>query len=177
MLRSAGYEFDVVQPPLHEPIAPAHSMAPAFWAESLAYFKARSVAESHRQAIVIGADTIVAHGGQMLGKPKDSADARRMLSSSFAGRNEVITGLAVIFGPNLSRIITHVTSVLVMRAMSQAELEEYLAGGAWRDKAGAYALQEGGDKFVESIDGSESNVVGLPMERLEEILAQCKSNV
>jgi len=177
LLRGAGYEFDVVPPPVHEPVAPAHSIAPGFWAEALAYFKARSVAESHPEAIVVGADTVVTHGGRMIGKPKDVADARRILSSMFAGRNEVITGLAVVYPPNASRIITHVTTVLTMRAMRREELEEYLAGGAWRGKAGAYALQEGGDRFVESIVGSESNVVGLPMEKLEEILAQWKSRV
>ena len=59
-----------------------------------------------------------------------------------------------------------------MREMTAEELEEYLAGGAWRDKAGAYALQEGGDKFVKAAYGSESNVVGLPMEKLEEILTR-----
>ena len=69
-------------------------------------------------------------------------------------------------------ILTHVLTTILMRAMTEAELEAYMASGAWEGKAGAYALQEGGDKFVISMEGSESNVVGLPMEKLEEILIQ-----
>ena len=95
-----------------------------------------------------------------------------MLSTMFAGRSDVITGLSVLCPGQSRRVITHVTTVLMMRAMSERELDEYLASGAWEGKAGAYALQEGGDKFVESLEGSVSNVVGLPLERLEDILRE-----
>ena len=176
LLSAAGYGFTVIKPPVEEPAIPSQAQIPAAWAESLAYFKARSVAQLHPHALVIGADTIVCHDGQIIGKPADLADARRILARQFSGRNDVITGLAVLLLERQERIITHVTTTLIMRPMTEIELEEYLASGAWRGKAGAYALQEGGDKFVLSAQGSESNVVGLPMEKLAEILGHFDNN-
>lgn len=173
LLREAGYDFEVVIPPYTEPAGPpTPTFAAAAWAESLAFFKASSVAQLHPDAVVIGADTVVVHEDQMIGKARDELDARRILSTLFAGRSEVITGLAVLALNQNKRIITHETTSLIMRPMNANELEEYLRSGAWRDKAGAYALQEGGDRFLQSIEGSESNVVGLPMERLKNILLQ-----
>jgi septum formation protein len=173
LMRQAGYDFEVIPSVFDEPAAPeSQAHAAAWWAEALAYMKASQVAQTNPQAIVIGADTIVTHSGCVVGKPRDLADARRILSTMFGGRNEVITGLAVLCPALNKRVITHVTTTLIMRPMDSGDLEQYLAGGAWRDKAGAYALQEGGDKFVESIEGSESNVVGLPMEKLAEVLAE-----
>jgi septum formation protein len=173
LLRAAGYAFEVVPPVLSEPPLPASRLiAPAVYAEALAYFKARAVADERAEALIIGADTIVVHGDAIIGKPVDEADARRILTTLFAGPNEVITGLALLCPPREKRIITHVSTKLLMRAMTPRELDDYLAGGAWRDKAGAYALQEGGDQFVLSMEGSASNVVGLPMERLAELLEE-----
>lgn len=173
LLREAGYEFSVVPPPLHEP-APTQTPAvnAASWAEALAYFKAAAVAASCRDAIVIGADTVVTHSGNIIGKPKDLADARRILSTMFGGHNNVITGLAVLCLTHSRRIITHEATAIIMRPMDPDEVDQYLATGAWRDKAGAYAIQEGGDKFVQSIHGSFSNIVGLPMEKLKDVLTQ-----
>ena len=174
LLQDAGYDFEVVPPPVAEPVIPAAKVIPHFWAEALAYFKARSVAELHPEALVIGADTIVTHGDRIIGKPADLAHARRILTTQFGGKNDVITGLALLHPGQFHSIITHVTTTLVLRPMTETELEDYLAGGAWRGKAGAYALQEGGDKFVQSAHGSESNVVGLPLEKLQEILSKIK---
>ena len=177
LLTEWGYAFEVVSPPLPEPPAsPSESLSPAAWTEAIAYFKAYAVAKTYPEAMVVGADTVVVHGDEVIGKPRDEADARRILTTQFAGRNEVITGVAVLFPPERRRILTHVVTTIMMRAMTKAELEAYMAGGAWEGKAGAYALQEGGDKFVLSIDGSESNVVGLPMEKLEEIFGLITKN-
>lgn len=173
LLRQAGYQFDIIPCPVQEPAVPS-CQAPAapYWAEALAYFKASYIALQHPDAIIIGADTLVTHGCQVIGKPKDESHARQILSTMFGGSNEVITGLAILSPMQKKRIITHVSTTLVMRPMNQDELNDYLAGGVWRDKAGAYAFQEGGDKFVESIEGSRSNIVGLPMEKLQELLTQ-----
>jgi len=171
LLRAAGYHFTVAPPTRAEPaVASLAHVPPAARAEALAYFKARAVAAAHPEAIVVGADTLVVHEGETLGKPRDQAHARRILSTMFAGLSDVITALAVLGPSPNERIITHVTTSLIMRPMDQLELETYLASDAWRDKAGAYALQEGGDRFVRSIEGSRTNIVGLPMERLNEIL-------
>jgi len=172
LLRQAGYHFEVAPAPVPEPrIVPRQGLHPAGCAEASAYFKAAAVARDYPGRIVLGADTIVVHDGVVLGKAHNESDARHMLTRHFAGINEVITGLALIDTTRGRRLITHDRTRLKLRAMSEDEIEAYLAGGAWRGKAGAYALQEGGDRFVEEIEGSESNVVGLPLETLAEALA------
>ncbi len=177
LLTEWGYSFKAVSPYITEPPATrGKALTPAAWVEAMAYSKAHVVALDHPDAIVMGADTVVVHGEEVIGKPKDEADAQRILTTQFAGRNEVITGVAVLYPPDRQRIITHVATTLLMRAMTESELEAYMASGAWEGKAGAYALQEGGDKFVLSMEGSESNVVGLPMEKLEEILGWIAEN-
>ena len=173
LLRQAGYDFTVVPPTVEEPLPnQSNAHAAPMWAEALAYLKACSVAQNHPRAIIIGADTLVTHSDNIIGKPKDQADARRILSTMFGGRNQVITGLALLCPALDRRIITHVSTTIVMRPMDQCELDRYIASGAWRDKAGAYALQQGGDKFVQTINGSQSNIVGLPIEKLTELLSQ-----
>ncbi len=174
LMRAAGYDFEIVRCPLAEPSLDGglaeQGLTAGEWAESLALFKAAAVAQDYPDALVVGADTIVVHGETVLGKAAAEAEARRILSNMFAGENLAITGVAVLGEAAEVRVVEHVVTRLVMRAMSGRELDDYLASGAWRDKAGAYALQEGGDKFVALMEGSESNVVGLPMERLGEIL-------
>jgi len=172
LLSDAGYEFDVVEPTVDEPVNnSAQGCAAAYWAEAMAYIKACSVAQAYKDAIIIGADTVVTHGNNIIGKAKDETHAREILSTMFGGKNEVITGLAVLCPACNKRIITHVSTILIMRPMNTDEVDQYIQSGAWQGKAGAYALQEGGDKFVQSIQGSESNIIGLPMEKLEEILS------
>ncbi len=171
LLREAGYEFEVVPSSIQEPVLPHDGpVAATAWAEALAYFKARVVAEKYPNGVIIGADTIVTFGDRIIGKPIDEVDARRILSSMFAGTSDVITGLAILCPVLNKRIIIHDRTTLTMRTMEPHELDEYIAGGAWKGKAGAYALQEGGDKFLQAMDGSFSNVVGLPMEKLQEAL-------
>jgi len=174
LLAEAGYVFEVAPADVLEPAAPeCGSTAEAVaWVEAMAYYKARSVATGRAEAVIVGADTVVVHDGCIIGKPRDEAHARQLLTEHFAGRNDVITGLAVLCPAASVQVITHVSTVLMMRAMTDEELAAYLGSGAWRDKAGAYALQEGGDKFVETMEGSESNVVGLPMEALERVLGE-----
>ena len=172
LLSDAGYEFDVVEPTVDEPVNNlAQAGAAVYWAEATAYIKACSVAQIYTDAVVIGADTVVTHGNNIIGKPKDEAHAREILLTMFGGKNDVITGLAVLCPACNKRIITHVSTILIMRPMDNDEVDQYIRSGAWHGKAGAYALQESGDKFVQSINGSESNIIGLPMEKLEEILS------
>ena len=147
---------------------------PVEYAERMASLKADKVAESYPKAIVIGADTIVTHGRDIIGKPADENHARHILANQFGGGNDVITGLAVLCLDRQVRVITHEVTTLVMRAMTKSELEDYLKSGLWRGKAGAYGFKEDGDPFVQSICGSKANIVGLPLAKLEEILSQFK---
>lgn len=176
LMQEAGYRFGVVSPPIAEPDEVIGKLPPAQQAESLAYFKARSVADGRPQSLVVGADTIVAVGGQVLGKPSDAADAGRMLRKLSGSRHVVITGLALL-GPGGERLIASDVTYVTMRKMTSRQIDDYIASGEWIDKAGAYAIQETAqDRFIEKVEGSFSNVVGLPMELLDKMLRELVSH-
>lgn len=170
-LLAAVYPTFVVQPcELAEPQRRSERVLPAQWAQALAYFKARAVAERLPGAWVLGADTLVSCGGRVLGKPRDLADARDMLELQARQVSEVLTGLCLLrTGPAACRHCG-VDRTRVWMRDDPAEREAYLAGGDWRGKAGAYGIQNIGDRLVERIEGSFSNVVGLPLERLAQLL-------
>lgn len=166
LLAALGVPFVVCVSPVPEPREKPAGVSPLVWAQALAYFKARAVAEQNSGQWVLGADTIVVSAGQMLGKPADEADARRMLLLQAGRFSDVITGLCLLRrGENAERQIGHVNTRVWMRAAPR-EIEAYLRGGDWRGKAGAYGIQDVGDRLIERIDGSFSNVVGLPVERV-----------
>ena len=171
LLSAAGVAFEAVAPPIPEPSDADWPLGPAARAEALAFFKARSVRDLRPDAWVLGADTLVARAGVVLGKPVDAADARRMLRSLAGTRHAVITGVALL-GPGGERSLLSEATRVTMREMTAAELDQYVASGEWKDKAGAYAIQETGDRFIESIEGSFTNVVGLPMELIGRLLAR-----
>jgi len=173
LLREAGESFDVVAPPIPEPDHVPADLSPARQAESLAYFKARAVAERHEDACVLGADTVVAVADAVLQKPADQWDARGMLRRLSGTRHAVITGVALL-GPGETRLIASDTTFVTMRRIDPDEIEGYVASGEWIGKAGAYAIQETGDRFVERVEGSFSNVVGLPMELIERMLGELR---
>jgi len=177
LMHEAGYDFDIIVADVTEPKMSGDAIPAAIWAETMAYYKARVVFEKNFDAIVIGADTVSVHGKHVLGKPKDEADARFMLKEMFGGCNAVITGVAILAPSPAQLIVTHVTSALVMKPMSTTDIETYIASGAWQGKAGGYALQEGGDCFVDHIEGSHSNIVGLPMEQLAQLLKQVNTQL
>jgi septum formation protein len=165
--------FEVVVPRITEPDDVMNRLSPAQQAEALAYFKARLVWDLHPDAVVLGADTVVALGGLILGKPADQDEARRMLSGLSGTRHAVITGVAVI-APGGDRLVASDVTHVTMRKIASREIDEYVASGEWVGKAGAYAIQETADRFVQSIEGSFSNVIGLPMELVERMLKEIR---
>jgi septum formation protein len=173
LLAQLSVPFEVVPSSLPEPADRPADVKPAAWAEALAYFKARSVAEQYPGRWVLGADTVVACGETLLGKPRDRADARRMLSHQAGRVSDVITGVALLRSDagKDERHIEHVLTRVWMRA-DPAVIEQYLATDDWTGKAGAYGIQTVGDRLVERIEGSFSNVVGLPTERLALLLRE-----
>ena len=172
LLREHGYAFEVIEPPLEEPARLSDGLAPIQLAEALSFFKARSVAERLREGLVLGADTVAALNGEIFGKPRDRDDARRILRSICGTRHEVITGVTLIDVSTGKRRIRHDVTAVLMRRLSDAELGAYLDSNEWQGKAGAYGIQDHGDAFVERIEGGFSNVVGLPMELLAEMLTE-----
>jgi septum formation protein len=175
LLREAGYSFKVVPPPFQEPDEIIGKLPPAQQAESLAYFKARSVADAHAGVWVLAADTIVTLGGKVMGKAGNSAEARAMLRTLSDTRHTVITGVALL-GPDEERLIASDATHVTMRKMALPEIESYIASGEWIGKAGAYAIQETADRFVVKVEGSFSNVVGLPVELVGRMIAELRSH-
>lgn len=173
LLKEVFSDFVVVPPQVVEPTPTTDICRAAhLWVEALAYLKAAEIAQSHPESLIIAADTVCLHSGRIIGKPADISQARHILTHFFAGTSKVVTGLAVLLPCRNTKVVTHAVTELDLRPMTNTELEDYLNSGLWQGKAGAYAYQEGGDKFVKKITGSESNVVGLPLELLREVLAQ-----
>ncbi len=156
--------------PLPEPQQLGSTMTPAALAAALSAFKAKAVAQDVSEGLILAADTVAAIGERVFGKPADRADARRILTQLAGSSHQVITGVTLLDAATGKRDTRTETTVVVMRRLSEAELEGYLDSGAWEGKAGAYGIQDHGDAFVERIEGSFTNVVGLPMELLAEML-------
>lgn len=142
---------------------------PSAYAERLARDKAEAVGLRHPGATVLGADTVVVVDSQVLGKPVDAEDARRMLAQLSGREHVVLTAVAVACGGALQSSVAE-TSVR-MRAMSAAEIAEYVETGEPMDKAGAYAIQGGAAGFIEQISGEFDNVVGLPVSVVRRLLS------
>lgn len=171
LMTQAGLVFRTVSPPIPEPNELEHGLTPTGQAEALAYFKASSVQRGYADDTILGADTIVAAGGEILGKARDAKGAGEMLAKLSGTQHEVITGVALL-GPGHRRIIASDVTRITMRTITQAEINAYVDSGEWEGKAGSYAIQETGDRFVVNIEGSFSNVVGLPMELLGRMLTR-----
>jgi septum formation protein len=176
LLADMGERFVVIPPTVEEPTGRPNDESPTAYAESLAYFKARSVADQVPGRWVLGADTIVALDGEIMGKPADESDARRMLRALSHHRHAVITGMALI-APTQKRFIASDTTYITMVPMGQREIDAYIATGEWDGKAGAYAIQETADQYVSAVEGSFSNVVGLPVERLGAMLEHVRNRL
>ena len=164
MLEERGYAFEVVIPPLNEPAELAGRPTAARMAEALSFYKARSVADHMEHGIVLAADTVVALEGRLFGKPVDRDDARRIIRSLAGTAHDVITGVTLLDAASNRRAIESDTTVVVMKPLSDEQIETYLDTLAWQGKAGAYGIQDHGDTFVERYEGSFTNVVGLPID-------------
>ncbi len=180
LLREAGYVFTVDPADIDESAHPP-GLSPGDLAEHLAVEKARVVAARHPGDVVLAADTVVAHGDAILGKPADAVDARRMLALLAGTTHHVITGVAIGRRADDFQRRTRVESAVRMRTLSAAEMERYVASDKWQGKAGGYGLQDAAgfptddptkDPFVVNASGSRSNIVGLPMETVTVLLAE-----
>jgi len=168
LLREAGWAFEVAPVDLDETLRPGET-AQAY-VERLAQAKAAAAASKDPEAVVLGADPTVVVQGQVLGKPLDSADAARMLRLLSGRTHDVLTGICLRKG---LRSLVHVESSRVrIAALSDAEIEWYIGTGEPFDKAGGYAVQGLASRFIEAVDGSYSNVVGLPVASVNSLLKQ-----
>ena len=136
--------------------------------EMLAVRKALAVSQKHPNDTVIGCDTSVIIGNEILGKPKDSEDAKRMLKLLSGKTHKVITGCAIFKGGK--SVSFSETTEVTFYALSDTDIEDYIATNEPNDKAGAYGIQGKGSLLVKKIDGDYFNVVGLPVARLNKVL-------
>ena len=171
LLEQLGLDFRVVVSAFDEDVIPT-DISPQDYVQILAHSKALHVAQKLGEpAIVIGADTTVVLQGYILNKPRDAADAVRMLSMLSNRTHEVFTGIALVkcdADGSITRVIKDVSRTEVrFRRLSTEEIRGYVIGGSPLDKAGGYGIQDDfGAVFVEGIHGCYNNVVGLPLELL-----------
>ena len=168
LMALAGIEFSVVPADICEDVLPGE--APADHVIRLSREKADAVAMKTDGRFFIGADTIVVLDGAILGKPVDATDAKRMLSGLSGRDHEVITGFTVFDKVSAVHISRSVCTEVTFKKLEEKEIAAYIATGCPMDKAGAYAIQGGAVHFVRSINGSYTNVIGLPMTELYEVL-------
>ena len=168
ILTSGGFTFEIITSDYEET---AFSVSPVLTAETFALGKAKSVFDSlpnKQDFIVLGADTVV-FNGLILGKGKDEQDARAMLKSLSGKTHEVITGYAILYGDK--QIVGHEKTAVTFDQLSDELIDEYIASGLYKGKAGCYGIQDG-YPLVKRYDGSLSNVIGLPEEKVFPILKE-----
>ena len=174
LLQNAGIPFNIQASKIPE--LPREGEAPQACAERLAREKAQDVFRQRPQDFVLGADTIVIVDGQILGKPRDGADAARMLRL-LAGRTHQVTSGVCLIGPDLKREgsvedIRSKTTRVTMSKVSDQDIQSYVATGEPLDKAGAYAIQGIASRWISRIEGDYFNVVGLPVSLVYRMLRE-----
>ena len=174
LMTDADYSFRVLVSSADETLP--ESTSPKDGVRILAERKARAVESTLPPAFlqsapvfVIGADTLVELNGVPLGKPKNEAEATAMLSALSGARHRVVTGVAVVVG---GRVFSGTeTTTVTFRPLTDGEIAEYVASGEPMDKAGAYGIQAGAERFVKQVDGEVDNVIGLPRKLLAKLLS------
>ena len=167
LLAQLGLRFEIIKPDIDESRRAAEDLVA--YAERLSREKAEAAAQlvDGGPALIIAADTIVLDDGALLGKPLDADDARRMLLRLRGRTHDVVTAFTLYRAGEAPQVITrHARTVVHMRDYSDAEIEAYVSSGDPLDKAGAYAIQNEAFRPVARIEGSYSNVVGLPLDEL-----------
>lgn len=169
LLRQIGIEPAAIDPAEIDE-TPLKGELPRDHAERLAQAKAEAVAVRHAGAFVLAADTVVALGRRILPKAEDEATARRCLEL-LSGRRHRVMGGVVVCAPDGRVARRLVTTVVKVKCLTGPEIEVYLASGEWHGKAGAYAIQGRAAGFIPAINGSYSNVVGLPLAETAALLS------
>ncbi|MFW5856927.1 MAG: Maf family nucleotide pyrophosphatase [Planctomycetota bacterium] len=173
-LQRLGLPFGVLAPDVDEHLPPRSTPSEA--AVGLAQRKAEAVGRRLQDGeIVIAADTLVAHDGEILGKPRDRAHAREMLQRLAGDVHDVVTGVAIWDRASGRRLAAFARTEVQMAPLSDEEIERYLATGEADDKAGAYGIQGEAGRFCHVLGGSHSNVVGLPLELLHPMLEELEA--
>ena len=167
LLEQAGYEFEIVVSNTDESQYTANNSAEL--TKTLALAKASDIANANPDKLVLGSDTVVDFNGQIIGKPRDAKHAEQITRMLFSAPHDVITGVALVRKSDNTKIVKAATTKVFPNKLTEEQIVEHIRNGGWQGKAGAYGIQETGDEFVERIEGSFTNVIGLPMELIAEI--------
>ena len=170
LLERAGYSFTVVPSQVDEPTGEGFADGRSV-VEHIAWLKAAAVAPRVAGGIVLAADTVGWLAGRVIGKPADAEDARRILRALGGTEHELWTGVCLWRRPDDLQVAWQEVGRVAFAKLTESQLDEYLATRLWQGCSGAYAVQEGHDPYVRVVEGSVSNVIGLPMESLERVLA------
>jgi len=170
LLEKAGYAIEVMPSHIDEPTGQGFT-DPRHYVMTVSWMKAAAIAPKVDEGLILAADTVGWLDGQVIGKPADVDDARRIITSLGGREHELWTGVVLWRRPENVQIVWQECTRLHSRALSQAELDAYLATDEWVGRSGAYAIQEDSDPFLTIVDGSLTNVIGLPMESLQRQLA------
>ncbi len=173
LLDALGVAFDVRPTDVDETPLPGETAEELVRRLAVAKAEAGLAAAPERPVVVLAADTLVSVDGEVLGKPIDEADAARMLRLLSGSRHQVLTGVSVAaaHGTAATLSVEVETTHVHMAAWTEEQIAAYVASGEPMDKAGSYAIQEVGDRFVTRIEGNFDNVVGLPVDRTRRMLA------
>ncbi|HXB58431.1 MAG TPA: Maf family protein [Candidatus Acidoferrales bacterium] len=169
LVRQLKLDFEIVPSDAKEVFD--DNLSPLELCQLNAHRKARAVAKKHPDALVMGADTLVFLDHKIFGKPADAAEAKKMLLQLQGRTHQVVTGVSLIHLRTHQEKIFGVSTDVLFRSLTPEQIDDYLAKINPLDKAGAYAIQENGEMIVSEISGSFSNVVGLPVERVQSELA------
>lgn len=170
LMTAAGYPFDIVTPSTEAECGVCSGESPPEFAARMAYQKAADVATRVGRSLIVACDTIAECDGQILGKPANEEHARHMLTMLRGRRHHVYSGLCLWQIPEGEPVVRVAKTTLFMQPLSDEQIDEYLASGLWEGKSGSFGYQDRLG-WLDVLDGSESNVVGLPMELLAEMLA------
>ena len=168
LLREVNLKFQVV--PSEAPELSREYLSPLEICQLNAHRKARVVAKQIPDALVLAADTLVFLDNEILGKPRTLADARRMIARLQGRHHQVVTGVCLMHLRRHHERVFAVSTDVLFHPLNARQIRDYLASIQPLDKAGAYAIQDSGEKIISEISGSYSNVVGLPVEALREEL-------
>ena len=170
LLERTGMPFTVQPAHIDEPTGEGFT-DPRAYVHTVAWLKAAAVAAQVSDGLVLAADTVGWLDGNVIGKPADEADARCILTTLGGREHELWTGVTLWRRPDDVQLIWQERSLVHFRALTDEELGRYLATRSWKDHSGAYAIEEAGDPYVRVVEGSVTNVIGLPLETLRERLA------
>jgi septum formation protein len=170
LLEQAGYVFDVIPADIEEPRDAQFNDCRQF-VQQVAWMKAQAVAEKVHNGVILTADTVGWHKGKVIGKPDDARHARQILKELGGTIHELWTGCCLWKRPDNWQLCWQEVSRCRVKTFSDAELEAYIATNRWVGCSGAYSIEGENDPYVKVVEGSVSNVIGLPMESLTRMLS------